>query len=589
MSEPPRTTRVKILQPQTRVSGAVGEFIDDGSKRRKRRRLYGIVLQATSRNRYMVSFDATPAPIVLEVVSNSLRVEHIAAALPPDVPIPSVANLPMHLQENTQEMIVEAVQDQEEEEHLPEFPPESEDADEEELGRSEESGGEPPNLQNLMPEPPNLQNLMPEPPNPQNPMHPNNENNNLHPEAAAEALDGDQNADAAAQPQDTDGRMPGQLPTQTETTTLDYANLKRLAKEKIRGLLDTEVTCKSGNNTMKWKVISDHEPESVLQDEVRTFGLINFNIKEYEQDEILCHLFLKLTFLKWKEKVDLFNAAYKKSGLKGRTFTRQEFLTGLGLLIAAAEFSQNGKELFRKGDQKDDNEKENWSSLVPHPGFDSYMSYSRFKEFRRFLPEIWVDQSMKETDPWYKFSTAIDEFNTIRRTLLRFSRWKVADESMSAWRPRTTALGGLPNISFVVRKPEPLGTEFKTSACPVTGVMTMMEIQRGKEGMKEKRYNRELGATTGCTLRLLEDSIPADEQDQAHGIRGDAWFGSVRTASEVGARGHEGVFQVKQYSALYPKDFISKALEDAPGGVSIVLDGMAPNGVPLIALGYRYR
>ena len=54
---------------------------------------------------------------------------------------------------------------------------------------------------------------------------------------------------------------------------------------------------------MKWKVISDHDPESVLQDKVWKFGLINFNIKEYEQDEILCHLFLKLTFLKWKEKV----------------------------------------------------------------------------------------------------------------------------------------------------------------------------------------------------------------------------------------------------------------------------------------------
>jgi hypothetical protein len=70
MSEPPRTTHVKILQPQTRVSGAVGEFIDDGSKRQKRRWLYGIVLQATSQNRYMVSFDATPAPIVLELASN---------------------------------------------------------------------------------------------------------------------------------------------------------------------------------------------------------------------------------------------------------------------------------------------------------------------------------------------------------------------------------------------------------------------------------------------------------------------------------------------------------------------------------------
>ncbi len=49
------------------------------------------------------------------------------------------------------------------------------------------------------------------------------------------------------------------------------------------------------------------------------------------------------------------------------------------------------------------------------------------------------------------------------------------------------------------------------------------------------------------------------------------------------------MFQVKQYSALFPKDFISTALEDAPSGVSIVLDGVAPNGVPLIALGYRYR
>jgi hypothetical protein len=76
----------------------------------------------------------------------------------------------------------------------------------------------------------------------------------------------------------------------------------------------------------------------------------------------------------------------------------------------------------------------------------------------------------------------------------------IADESMSAWHPRTTALGGLPNISYIIRKPEPLGTEFKTTACPITGCMLHMEIQRGKEKMKEKQYNREIGATAGCTL-----------------------------------------------------------------------------------------
>ncbi len=68
--------------------------------------------------------------------------------------------------------------------------------------------------------------------------------------------------------------------------------------------------------------------------------------------------------------------------------------------------------------------------------------------------------------------------------------------------------------------------------------MTTMEIQRGKEGMKEKIHNRDIVVTTGCTLCLLEDSIAEDEHTHAHGIHGDAWFGSVRTASEVGIGGH---------------------------------------------------
>lgn len=330
MSGPPRTTRVKILQPQTRVSGAVGDFIEDGSKRRKRRRLYGVVLQATSRNRYMVSFDATPTPIVLEVSSNLLRVEHMAAALPPDVPIPSIANVPEHLQENTQEMIHETVQDQEEEEHLPDSLPESEDMEEEENTAAAEEEAIIDNGQQE-------QNL-PE----QSTNQPGQNTTNQQPE---QTQPGDQE-------QDVMGRMPGQLPNQTEAAPTDYANVKRLAKEKIRGLLGTEVTCKSGNKVVKWKVISDHEPEEVLQDEVGKFCLNDFDFKNYEQDEVLSHLFLKLTFVNWRQKVELFNAAYKKSGTKGRLFTRQEFLVALGLLIAAAEFSHNGKDLFKRGDQK---------------------------------------------------------------------------------------------------------------------------------------------------------------------------------------------------------------------------------------------
>jgi hypothetical protein len=45
----------------------------------------------------------------------------------------------------------------------------------------------------------------------------------------------------------------------------------------------------------------------------------------------------------------------------------------------------------------------------------------------------------------------------IPNTKFTCSPWICADETMCSWRPRTTALGGLPNISFVAQKPEPLG------------------------------------------------------------------------------------------------------------------------------------
>jgi hypothetical protein len=71
-------------------------------------------------------------------------------------------------------------------------------------------------------------------------------------------------------------------------------------------------------------------------------------------------------------------------------------------------------------------------------------------------------------------------------------------------------------------------------------------------------------------------------------VQGDAWFGSVRAAAALGAKGHRAVLQVKNNSGLFPKSFIMDALENAPGGVHIVLKGTAPNGIELVAIGYRY-
>jgi hypothetical protein len=54
----------------------------------------------------------------------------------------------------------------------------------------------------------------------------------------------------------------------------------------------------------------------------------------------------------------------------------------------------------------------------------------------------------------YQFSGTIDEFNFNWHIRVECAKYFCADESISAWRPRRS---GLPNISVVVQKPEPLG------------------------------------------------------------------------------------------------------------------------------------
>jgi hypothetical protein len=90
-----------------------------------------------------------------------------------------------------------------------------------------------------------------------------------------------------------------------------------------------------------------------------------------------------------------------------------------------------------------------------------------------------------------------------------------------------------------------------------------------------------------CTVRLLEASI-GEEDERQHTVQGDAWFGSVKAAAALGTKGHRAVLQVKNNSGLFPKAFITDALENDPVGVHIVLKGTAHNGIELIAIGYRY-
>ena len=91
------------------------------------------------------------------------------------------------------------------------------------------------------------------------------------------------------------------------------------------------------------------------------------------------------------------------------------------------------------------------------------------------------------TDEWWRAKYLFDGFNTARKNIAA-SFLKVGDESMSAIRFRTTAKGNLPHLPYIFQKPEPLGNEFKTVACSVTGSLLFIEVQRGKEWMKDSHY-----------------------------------------------------------------------------------------------------
>ena len=109
------------------------------------------------------------------------------------------------------------------------------------------------------------------------------------------------------------------------------------------------------------------------------------------------------------------------------------------------------------------------------------------------------------TDEWWREKHIFDGFNTACKNIAA-SFLKLGDESMSAIRFWTTVKGNLPHLSYMFRKLEPLGTELKTVVCSVTGALIFTEVQRGKEGMKNSRYQKELRATAACTNRMTEET-----------------------------------------------------------------------------------
>jgi len=94
---------------------------------------------------------------------------------------------------------------------------------------------------------------------------------------------------------------------------------------------------------------------------------------------------------------------------------------------------------------------------------------------------MWASPEEKQNDDWWIISHCIIEFNQNQKRQVSASFMKMMDESMSAFCPQMQATGNLPHLSFILHKPENLGTEFKVIACPITKIIIFLEIQKGCE------------------------------------------------------------------------------------------------------------
>jgi hypothetical protein len=312
--------------------------------------------------------------------------------------------------------------------------------------------------------------------------------------------------------------------------------------------MTTDVVKRTGRNkqTLTWKIIPYHEaPYQIKARSKAAMGIRLQNLLDdiNNSDLPLADLFLYLTFKngKWKRWLRVTNMKIKEINnskeLKRKItkFSEQEFLVGHTLTICASDCSDRGSMVW-EDPKASPNYNKAWQLLAKKNNLLalSYMKLYHFKQFHKVIPLIWeVDESTAAQDPWFKFWVAVENFNTIRKHDIITSERRVLDESMSVHRPCTAKLGGLPNISYILRKPEPLGTEFKTSVCPQLNVMMHIEICKGKYSMGTKPLQKELGGTTACTVRLAQGTCQTFIDQKVEVVSGDSWFSSVSSVLNI--------------------------------------------------------
>jgi len=365
------------------------------------------------------------------------------------------------------------------------------------------------------------------------------------------------------------------------------------------GLLGKEVVVKPRSSAcgLTWKVIPDVKKSTTVSEvEYTEIGVRNFlfnnktipsghpSLRQYRINflDLLIHLWPgnwqdQLHDLNERIRMDM-DASLGRRRRRGsqvvKEISQHEFWVFWGIVVAARACSKKGINLW--GGSKHDEK-----GIEPIVDFGGDMKQYRHEQIRSYMSKLFEDPTREEEDIWWRFSKCIDEFNKNRQMTVASSKIKVMDESMSAFRPQTTKTGNLPNISHILRKPEPLGSEYKVVACSKTGMFLHLEIQKGKQGMASAEFTDTLKATSACVKRLNK----ATKRGEDDTYLGDSWFTSIEAVENIEGR-YIGI--VKTAHSYYPKKELEKWMASWPAGSHLVLKTTTRTGRELLAIGYKY-
>ena len=127
----------------------------------------------------------------------------------------------------------------------------------------------------------------------------------------------------------------------------------------------------------------------------------------------------------------------------------------------------------------------------------------------------------------------------------------VIDESMVYWQGSTSG-----HITFMPRKPTPLGFCMRTLACASSNVLLNAELCDSKEREALKRYVHLYLPHTAVTLRVLQPYHGTGRE-----VIGDSYFASVSTAIALLAVGLFFIGNVKSCHKRFPKAIIKSHLK----------------------------